>query len=386
MIIFTILIFFLLPSFSFAYQALPKIIAAQISYLDLKNLVQVDKFFYKLKKSNINTIIFRVFHNPGDRYHALLSLENSKKVEGVYFKTSYLPVIDDLLSKIIPIAKKYHLNFFAWMTTRDASYGLKDKEKLLDLKYNISLKKMETTKGLNLFSSKVVNILKGVYRDLASYPIDGILFQDDFVYRYNEGFSNEALSYYTKFSSKKFSPDEIFKKENPFYGYKPIFYEWCKLKNKRIMQVASFLMESARSVNPSIKFILNLSYESVLFPKNSLAWLSEDLKTSLNYGFDYYGIMAYHRQIMNELNLNFKEVKKLLSNIMLRSTSLISGENRILIKLQTCDWIKKEKISTKEINSIITTITKGFSPSLSFFPINDSTNLNFLRMFKQKNF
>ena len=44
--------------------------------------------------------------------------------EGVYFKTEYAPVVDDLLGKLAEIVHRNGLEIFAWMTTRYASYGL----------------------------------------------------------------------------------------------------------------------------------------------------------------------------------------------------------------------------------------------------------------------
>ena len=69
----------------------------------------------------MDTLILRVFQNKGDRMYQFVT---PRREEGVYFKTEYAPVVDDILGKVTEIAHRNGLEIFAWMTTRYANYGL----------------------------------------------------------------------------------------------------------------------------------------------------------------------------------------------------------------------------------------------------------------------
>ena len=155
------------------------------------NKQEINDLFLKWEKSGVNTITVRVFHNEGDRYH--YGIKSSLK-EGVYFKTKEAPLIYDILEDIIPTAKKHGLKVIAWMTTRYADYDNKYLERLKS--YSFSEKRILEAKGLNIFANSVQLHIKKLFQDLASYPIDGILLQDDLFLRHNEGFNSSTVALY----------------------------------------------------------------------------------------------------------------------------------------------------------------------------------------------
>ena len=78
----------------------------------------MEKRIKGLKEAGVDTLIFRVFQNKGDRIHKFVTPRHE---EGVYFKTEHAPVVDDLLGKVAEIAHRNGLDIFAWMTTRYAA-------------------------------------------------------------------------------------------------------------------------------------------------------------------------------------------------------------------------------------------------------------------------
>lgn len=55
------------------------LIGAQISILEGDDWRLCEDYFHALKELGYNTIILRVFHNRGDRFHNLIKIESRKK-------------------------------------------------------------------------------------------------------------------------------------------------------------------------------------------------------------------------------------------------------------------------------------------------------------------
>ncbi len=101
----------------------------------------------ELKNAGVDTVILRVFQNRGDRTYPFAV---GKREEGVYFKTEFAPVVDDLLGKLTEIVHRNGLEIFAWMTTRYANYGLEGSPEYRCTKYNFETKQMEIARGFNI--------------------------------------------------------------------------------------------------------------------------------------------------------------------------------------------------------------------------------------------
>jgi len=134
----------------------------------------VEKRITDLKKAGIDTLILRVFQTKGDRMYPFA---NPRYEEGVYFRTEYAPVVDDLLGKMTEMAHRNGLDIFAWMTTRYADYGVDENSDLRCVRYNFETKRMEASRGFSLFHPEALKRLQGLFRDLGRYPIDGSSFR-----------------------------------------------------------------------------------------------------------------------------------------------------------------------------------------------------------------
>jgi hypothetical protein len=161
----------------------------QIFYLDSEILEDVDKQLKELKKAGVNTLIVRVFQNKGDRP---FKFANPRCDEGVYFKTDYAPVVDDVLGRLVDLSHRNELDLFAWITTRYSDFNSDGNVEHRVHSYNFETKRVEPARGLTVFHPDVVTRLDGIFRDLGRYPIDGILFQDDLILRHNEDFGPVA--------------------------------------------------------------------------------------------------------------------------------------------------------------------------------------------------
>ena len=352
-------------------------VCAQISYLDGKNLVEVEKRIKELKDAGVDTLIFRVFQNKGDRMYKFVKARHE---EGVFFKTEHALVIDDILGKVAEIVHRHGLELFAWMTTRHATYGVEKQTSYRSRIYNFETKKMEIGRGFNLFHSDVLKRLEGLFRDLGRYPIDGILFQDDLILRHNEDFSIEANKAFLKEYGYSPHPDifyvDPYKSESGRYfakSYTDQFWTWANWKNRYLMDVAKQLMNAARESNPKLQFAINLYFEAVLNDTNGVAWFSQTLPEALEKRFDYYAIMAYHRQAMKGRNIELKESIDLMAEAAQKAVKSVGDPFRVLMKIWILDWKSNEAVGyelapQKEIEEILGRVLDQGEVSLAFVP------------------
>ncbi|MBI1911930.1 MAG: outer membrane protein assembly factor BamD [Deltaproteobacteria bacterium] len=345
----------------------PNLRAVQVMLFEGKTLAQVEQELKRLKDSGIDTIIVRAFHNSGDRYYPFAS---PKAKAGVYFKTTHAPVVDDSLSGIIHAARRQDLKVFAWMTTRYADYGIENEDELACRGYDISTRQGFKCKGLDLFNEKAVKRLEALYSDLAEYDIDGILFQDDLVLRHNEGFGTSMSALYKKETGRTINPESLYLRvgEKPSIHYTQLFWEWASWKNKRLLTVAQRLKEVVHKKRPETRFAINLMYESLTNPPFALAWLSQNLEEANKVGFDYYSIMAYHRQMGQELNKDSASIKGMIEKMVEEASRTIGEPHRVLIKLQTIDWKTGAPLSNAEVVDLIRDVKSVKDVSLAVVP------------------
>jgi tetratricopeptide (TPR) repeat protein len=357
-------------------------ICAQIFYFDGTSLEAIEKKVKELKEAGVDTLIVRVFQNRGDRTYKIANLQSE---EGVYFKTEYAPVVADILGSLAEMVHRNGLEIFAWMTTRLANYGSDIPTEYRSKVYNFGTKKIETGRGFNLFHPEVLMRLKGLYRDLGRYPIDGILFQDDLILKHNEDFSPEATKAFLQEFGYAPHPDilyvEPFLSESGRYvvkGYTDQFQTWANWKSRRLMEVAEQLMEAARESNRGLKFGINLYFEAVSNPPHGAAWFSQSLSEALKRGFDYYAVMAYHREAMKDLKLDEKKAMDLMAEVARKAVQSVGSPNQVMMKIQLVDWKSNDVVPRKEAERVLEKVLKEGEVSLAFVPYTDLFPLHLL--------
>lgn len=340
--------------------------AVQVSVFEGRSYEEVAWEFDALKTSGVNAVIVRVFHNKGDRFYPFLTAHSD---EGVYFRTRHVPVVADMLGRIIEIAHEREMKLFAWMTTRYADYGMGDRYDIACKGYDVSSKSIVRCKGLDLFNEDAVRHLEGLYSDLADYDIDGVLFQDDLILKHTEGFGRHAEILYRKNNGSVLDPaDMFFIDEERTIQYTPEFWRWAAWKNKRLLEVARRLKVVIKRKKPEAKLALNLMYETVSNPKYALAWFSQNLKAAIEVEFDYYAVMAYHRQMSEELEQDIMQTKFMIEEITSNAVNIVGEPQKVLIKLQTIDWKTSMPISNREIYDILERVGKIKGISMAIFP------------------
>jgi len=357
---------------------------AQVLLFEGRSMDDIFANLEKLRDAGVNTVFIRVFHNNGDR--PLLEGGPSGR-SGVYFQTDAAPVLKDYLAEIIPVCRRLGLSVYAWMTTRRSEWLLSEHPELAELTLDLETGRRLPSHSLNIFHPTVKNRLFHAFRDLAAYDIDGILFQDDLVMRVGEGFSPEAVGAYLEDTGETASPDSIFYLDgtgNPLSilsadKYRSAFWEWAEWKNRRLLELAWELMDSARKVRPALRFALNLYYEAVLNPRMALAWYAQDLKVAQGYPFDYFSLMSYHRQIRKELSLSGEEALGVLSTMSRRAVREVGRPERVIMKVQSLDWDTHQLLPGEELDRALEAAAPMEGVSLAFVRSRSDPPLDVIR-------
>ncbi len=360
-----------------------RMLAAQVLVFDCKDYRDLEDSIKKLKRVGVNTLIVRAFQNRGDRVYRFSTPRCS---EGVYFETEHAPVVDPLLPRLVSIGHRHGLKVFAWMETRKMPLRLPDPEGSKAMGYCFEKRTLEPVGMWSIFDQAVERRLVALYEDVARSGIDGILIQDDLVMYHCEDFSPQAVALFEQETGKVLNPETLY--QGPFKDsngrwyvseYTDTFWEWSRWKNRKLLEIANKLIQASRAANPQIEFAMNFMYESVTDPKNALAWLSQSLAESTRLPIDFYAIMAYHRQIKEELNLTDAGTYEKISNMTANVLKLIDDPNKILMKVQLEDWNTGKQIPAVEADEVFRRINAEGRVSLAFIPYSAKARLNVIQ-------
>lgn len=355
-------------------KAAPRIRAAQVSYLPSRNYPEVAAEFARMRRMGFDTVIFRVFQRPGDRYYPFVQPQRGS---GVYFSTDAAPVVADVLGSVTTLAHAAGLKVFAWMTT--LSTPLVEGDAWCGRRYDPASGRIVPCAALDPFRPEVRQRLATLFKDLARYDIDGVLLQDDLVLRQTEGFSSAALGVCLRDTGRMLSPAQLFPETRKDADGKvrvsrlgEPFYDWARWKNHSLLRLADELRAAARQVRPGLPFALNLPYEVLTSPRNGLAWFSQEFSPALGADFDYLAIMAYHRQMAAEQSVPVEEAIAQIGTLAVSGVRGIPNPAGLLLKLQTRDFVSSRDVTADELRHLIYSAERAGPVSLAFFPYRDS--------------
>jgi biofilm PGA synthesis lipoprotein PgaB len=365
-----------LGGFSSPGEAVERLNIAQVSYLPSRNFDEVSREFQRMRHLGYDTVALRVFHNRGDRYYQFIE---PRAEAGVYFVTGQAPVVADILTPLIPLARAAGLRVYAWAGTLRTV--LNDPGDLRDRRFDLASGQVLPTDTLDPFHPEVRRRLQDLFADLARYDLDGILLQDDLALRHTEGFSATALAAYRRCDGRLPDPEDFYRDRRRLEDgrvrvgcYSPSFYRWSQWKCRVLMDLASDVKNSVRQVDPDIRLAFNLPYEILSNPQGALAWFSLDLSEVRKTGFDYLGLMLYHRQMAKELGLSGEQAESLVGQLVARGSEAMASPEELLVKLQAVDFDSLEPIAPAELERVARIV--GERPvSRAWFPYSCSTGI-----------
>jgi biofilm PGA synthesis lipoprotein PgaB len=270
--------------------------------------------------------------------------EDQPESGGLFFYNSVFRVIDPVFDRLTVEFERNHLDLFAWMIARKFNWV----ENSYYFDYMVENGNRKPVRKFDIFNPDAVEKIIEVYRELAAKKIQGILIQDDFFIRYNEGFSNwgkAAFTHYTHLLAR----ENLMLDSGTSYGQ-----SWIQVKIDQINRVLSRIVKACKEVNPAIRIGMNVYYETPYFFQKARLWYAHELSDLVKNDIDYIYLMSYHRQIKKELNLSESGNRELFKKI-LESACRISGP-KLIVKLQIRDWDTAALIPVSELKAYLNLI------------------------------
>lgn len=348
-------------------RAVESLQVAQVSYLPARTYEEVGQEFRRMRAAGFDTVILRVFQNPGDRFYPFAT---PRAAAGVYFVTAEAKVVDDILPELIPRARAAGLRVFAWMNT--LSLPLETPWDLRGRRYDLLRGEIVAGEWLDPFHPEVRRRLLSLFRDLGRYDLDGILLQDDLVLRHTEGFSAAAMGAYYLANGRFPDPIDFYADRHPgspqVRSYSPAFWEWARWRNRTLLQLAVDLRTAARQTNPRQQMAINLMYEALSNPQGALAWLAQDFEATRDAGFEYVSVMAYQRQMAKELKVTPETAVDLIRQMVRDGLARMSDPAALLVKVQATDFDSRQPIAAGEWQAVAAAVREAGATSVAVFP------------------
>jgi biofilm PGA synthesis lipoprotein PgaB len=231
-------------------------------------------------------------------------------------------------------------------------------ESLYDKKYadgqNLRVKK------LDIFNPEAIKRILSVYRELALKRIDSILIQDDFILRFNEGFSPWGKKKFEKVTQVPAREGLLMRKNSLFNK------SWNRIKVNQITEILGLIISTCKKVNPKIKIGMNIYYETPLFPQRSTKWYAHDLTKIMGTGLDYIYLMSYHRQIKEEMRFSEDKNKAFFKELIRKAKSICS--DKLIVKVQIRDWETGQRLTANELQTYLALIPEDIK-TICFTPV-----------------
>ncbi len=360
--------------------------AIQLLFSPVEKKDQLDSFFKKTKEAGLDSVIIRLFSLPGDR--DFWRRKGEENFSGVYFRTKHAPSKDIFLPEILKSAKKFGIKVFGWMTTRKSVWALNEHPEWADVYYDINSKKFRYhVDRLDIFNPAVCNYLTELLKDVPKNGLDGLLFQDDLVIRYNEGFTKSGVNGYHEFSGNEtrtmpkdfFSEISFCAEDNRSYVTKftKDYYKWQEWKNLYLISLLNNFSDELKSRNESFKVIYNCYYETIISPDKASEWLSQDISSIQKYlNVDHISIMLYHIQMCRELKKNFADIKKMVDAGLKNNIQ----SSKVVIKIQLKDWKTRKCEPSDKIEQIVRMLKDNNINNFIFVPIDNISDMELVRV------
>ncbi|WP_160165057.1 poly-beta-1,6-N-acetyl-D-glucosamine N-deacetylase PgaB [Chrysiogenes arsenatis] len=278
--------------------------------MDLSRFGSWDVLFATLKAQGYHGVILRAFHNQGDRYLTFHVRSEAREVlptSGVYFTTALAPTLEDHFLSAVPAARAHGLTIYGWLGGRRTDW----------LATNSPLKDPVSGR-LSLFTPASRHYVASLFADLARTGVDGILIQDDLVYRTHDE-----------------RPETVFVRGAS--GYTEEYIRLAHARAEVIAQTVREISTATRAVNPDVALSMNLYYEAGLLNDSALMWLGQDVALFAALPVEQFTVMSYHRQISQELSLSVTEGMATSQAIVARLIEQL-GKARVVAKVQTVDF------------------------------------------------
>lgn len=234
------------------------------------------------RQRGIDTIILPVYDNKAGR-------------SGLYFKGTGAPLLEDRLQEWIDTAHLSGMRVVAKMPLREMNWALGNPE-WRDRRYESRRRYVDHDK-LDLFHPQVKEMVFQLYRDLTSYPVDGI-YIDESTYEAEEGWTESALGLYSELFHERIDPAVVFGEGSAPPGEKVSYpsasqlWRWLGWRSRFLSAFLKELRTEVQSMRSEVEWGIGISETLLLDPRAGLVERSQDLLELKQLNFDFYVLIS----------------------------------------------------------------------------------------------
>jgi len=212
-----------------------------------------------------NTVIISVFNQSSGR-------------SGVFFQTSNAPVLVDRLREWTETAHRIGFRVMASLPIREMRWATGAHPEWRDARYDPNKGTLHSIEKLDLFNPEVKEMVLGLYRDLAGYPIDGI-YISDLSYGPEEGWTPSAVRRYESLFAEGLDPGAVSVGAvgGASEGPRPQFWHWTGWRSRYLSDLLKDLQADVRLHRPDLFWGAALPEVVLTQPLRGLAETSIDL-------------------------------------------------------------------------------------------------------------
>jgi hypothetical protein len=221
----------------------------------------------QVRKAGVTTLLVDAGPSVGD--------PEESRAGGAYFKSSRVPVIDDVLGRVIPIAHAEEVAVFARLDLHQASWISAEPDSA-----RIAPDPIATTPQsigpVDVLDPAYQQAVSGIVDDLCRTGIDGLILQA----RMRNGFAEEISPPSRAAFERKFGQAAERDPTSPF------FWKWAGWKAHSYLRFVEQLKDRARRERATLIVAVTVHASAVLDPKTALMDYGEDLLESRLRGFE----------------------------------------------------------------------------------------------------
>ena len=299
----------------------------EITYPEARSFQEFEQYLKELNEGGFTAIQLEVTQYRGQ--HIFL-FGRALKARGFYFYTEMGPVVDDLLGKIINAVHKNNMLIHVSLPSRTHPWINYQQTNLMDEYWNPLQSAYTLQNKLDLINPDGRKYLLKLIHSLIKYPIDGLIFKDDFTYSPNEGLSRYVRAAYYKRFAQEVSPKKLFlaKTTGDGRGYelllKEKFSQLARWRTERIYLSFVILLKEIKNLKPELKVGVELTPEMLLDDQISIPWYSTGAEYLTNLAFDLFVLKWSKGQNETETDFeSFSQAALLLKNRLPQKTNIL---------------------------------------------------------------
>lgn len=253
------------------------------------------------------------------------------------------------LAKTVFFAHQAGLKLFVILPTRRITRLVEEHPDWEDMRYDLLSGTVQPAGKLDLFHPSVREYLRGLFKDVAGYSVDGIFLDQDFYYSDTEGMSGTAMDRYREAYDSFYSAQRAFNRikgesapDRRLEDYGEQFWNLAELKKTMLLQLLQDLMQSSKSVNRRVQFGVPLHIQAQLLSnRDVLAWYSHDVNALRKLEIPFFWLAIPHRDIRARQEISYKKTIEIVSRIVMSWISLLDDPASIVIAMQTTSRPRK---------------------------------------------